>query len=152
MTDAADIRQRIGAAANLADVLDASYEAFEAMMSVIDGYHDASGPFYAGLVMAAAAAADGRDALLSAPSLPPPSRDDIRPSGLPAGAGSAGVRVQAADDPVDAAATVAALSSSVASCLRGAAATADAAGDRAACLDAARYADEVLVLTRGNGP
>ena len=154
MTDPSGIRQRIDGAANLADVLDASYEAFEAMLSVIDGYHDAGGPFYAGLVMAAAAVADGRDALLSAPSLPLHSRDDIRTAGSAAGgaAGGGGVGPQSIDDPVKAAATVAGLSSSAALCLRRAAAEAESADDRAACLDAARYADEVLVLTRGNGP
>jgi hypothetical protein len=152
VTDASDIRQRIDEAGNLADVLDASYEAFETMLTTIDGYHDAGGPFYAGLVMAAAAAADGRDMLLSAPSLPPPSRDDVHADKSSPGTGRSGVVAHAGGDSVGAAAIVAALSRSVAFSLRQAAAKADAAGDRAACLDAARFADEVLLLSRGDEP
>lgn len=152
VTHPLSVLQRVEEAGNLAEVLDVAYEAFETMLSVIDGYHDSRSPFYAGLVMAAAAAADGRDALVTAPSLPLPSRDDVHAAGSAGGAGSGcGPVTAAAVDPKDAAGLVAALSGSVASRLRRVAAAA-AAGDRAACLDAARYADEVLVLTGGNGP
>lgn len=150
MTHPSSIRQRIEDAGNLPEVLDAAYEAFETMLSVIDGYNDGGGPFYAGLMMAVAAAADGRDALLDAPSLPLPFRDNVRAAALRGDAGSSGVVARAAGDPTDAAATAAALSASVASGLRRAAAKASTAADRAACLDAARYADEVLVLSGGN--
>ncbi len=153
MTNPSTVRQRVEEAGNLAEVLDAAYEAFETVLSVIDGYHDGGGPFFAGLLMASAAAADGRNALLEAPSLPLTSQADLSVAEPESGArSSAGVAAQAAGDPVAAAATVAALSASAASGLRRAAAWAVAAADRAACLDAARYADEVLVLTRGNGP
>lgn len=151
MTYPTGIGQGIEDVGNLPEILEAAYEAFEAMLSVIDGYNDGRGPFHAGLVMAAAAAADGRDAILAAPSLPPPSGDAVGAAGLRADACSRGVD-QAADDRIyAAAATVAALSASIASGLRRATAKAATAVDRAACLDAARCADEVLVLTRGNG-
>jgi hypothetical protein len=57
-------------ASDLAAVLDAAYEAFEAMLSVLHPAPDPASDLFAVLVMAAASAANGRNALALAPSLP----------------------------------------------------------------------------------
>jgi len=132
MTSMTDARRRVDEASGLAEVLDAAYDAFEDMLTAIYGYHDAGGPFYPALIMAAADAANGRDAVAFAASLPP-SRQ-VQPAATTAA------------DPVawqDLGASIAALSSSLSARLREVAAAAKTAEDRRACLDAARYADEV---------
>lgn len=143
MTDTPDVQHRVDEADSLADVLDAAYAAYEQMLSVIDGYQDGGGPFYAALVMAAAAAANGRNAIARAPSLPRSgTRTAFGPAPAPPG-------------PADwraAAATVAALSDAVARRLRSAAADAEEGEDRTACLDAARHADQIHALASGGSP
>ena len=52
-------------------VLDAAHDAFEDMLSVIRAFEDPEDGMFIPLVMAAASAADGRDAIAFAPSLPP---------------------------------------------------------------------------------
>ena len=68
MTDTT--QQRLQEANGLAAVLDAAYTAFEAMVSVIHPVQDPASGLFAALVMAATSAADGRNALALAPSLP----------------------------------------------------------------------------------
>jgi hypothetical protein len=63
-------RQHLQEADGLAAVLDAAYGAFEGMLSVIYPVQDPASGLFAAFVMAAAAAADGRNALALAPSLP----------------------------------------------------------------------------------
>jgi hypothetical protein len=66
-------RQRLQEADGLAAVLDAAYAAFKGMLSVIHSAQDPASGLFAALVVAAvsaASAADGRDALALAPSLP----------------------------------------------------------------------------------
>jgi hypothetical protein len=139
VTHAPDVRQRLEQARGLAEVLDACYEAFAEMLSAIRRYQDSGGPFYPALVMAAAAAADGRDALAAAPSLPPTNDRQTEPVGV-------------ANNPSDAAACLAVLSELIGSRIRGVACTGLAARDRQACEDGSQYADEVHVLITGNGP
>lgn len=65
------VLERLNAAAELPEVLDAAANAFATMLAAVHGYHDGGGPFYAALIMAAVPAADGRHAIVSAPSLSP---------------------------------------------------------------------------------
>lgn len=134
MTSVTDTQRRVDNASGLAKVLDAAYDAFEDMLTAIYGYHDSGGPFYPALIMAAASAANGRDAVAFAPSLLPPPSRTLQTAAVPA------------PDPPgwqDLGASIASLSSSLSTRLRDVAAAAETAEDRRACLDAARYAEEV---------
>ena len=141
MTDTSTVRDRLQQASSVAAILDAAHEAFEEMLSVIRGYQDGGAPFWAALVMASAAAADGRDAVAAAPSSPIPSCRGRRAS-TPSG------HIKAED----AAPTVAALSEAVAERLLRAAGLAETATDRQACLEGARYASEIHGLMTGTWP
>src|SRR5450755_34651 len=76
MNDIAAVRAQLEQASDLPGILDAAYDAFEGMLPVIHGQEDRAGGGFAAFVMSAASAANGRDAVASAPSLPPaaPSR------------------------------------------------------------------------------
>ena len=63
-------QQRLQEADGLTALLDAAYAAFEAMVSVIHPVQDPASGLFAAFVMAAASAANGRNALALAPSLP----------------------------------------------------------------------------------
>jgi hypothetical protein len=141
LTLAPDARRRVDEAQSLAEVLDAAYDAFEIMRSAIHRYHHGGGPFYAALIMATGAAADGRDAIACAPSLPPTSLPRPTAGSLPDAAGWKDLAVSVAD-----------LSSAVARKLRAVTAAGSAAEDRRACLGAALYADEIKALATGNPP
>jgi hypothetical protein len=146
VTDPLDAQRRVDQAHSLAEVLDAAYDAFEITRSAIHRYHQEGGPFYPALIMATGAAADGRDSIACAPSLPPPS---LPPPSLPrqtAGSAPGAVGWQ------DLAASVAELSSAVARKLRAAIAVGTVLEDRRACLDAAMYADEIKALATGSPP
>lgn len=65
------VLERLNAAEDLEEILDAAGSAFAAMLEAIHDYHDGSGSFHAALVMATVPAADGRDAVVSAPSVSP---------------------------------------------------------------------------------
>ena len=131
---------RLAQANGLPGILDAAYDAFEAMLPVIHGQQNpASGAFVA-FVIAAAYAANGRDAVGRAPSLPP-----VAPRPVPADA----------PEPVaarDTAIALADLSELLGRRLGDAARTASPA-DKAACAEAAREADRLWsLLTRTAGP
>lgn len=66
---------QIAAAQNLPELLGAAYEAFEVMLRVIREHDQPGADFFLPMVMAGAAAGNGRDHLLFAPSLPPRSFD-----------------------------------------------------------------------------
>ena len=70
MAHISSARDRLEQASGLDGVLDATYEAFEAMLSVTTAHEDPGSGLFAAFVMAAASAADGRDAVASATSLP----------------------------------------------------------------------------------
>jgi hypothetical protein len=132
---------RFGQARDLAQVLDAASEAFEEILAVIGGYEDASDGLVVPLLLAATQAANGRDAVLFAPSLPARRLHQLRVGEEP-GRGSA----------QDVISAVAALCQLLASGLaRTAAGVADGA-DRAACQDAARHARAVHALLTGGSP
>lgn len=66
----AGTRQRLEQAAGLAEVLDASWAAFDLIVAVCERRQPGSGELFPALAFAAAAAAEGRTILASAPSLP----------------------------------------------------------------------------------
>jgi hypothetical protein len=124
----------------VAATLDAGYAAFEAMLSVIRTHEDPAESVFIPLVMAAASAADGRNAIIFAPSLP---ARRLHPP-------------ESADQPGDVAAAaimaeLAALSELLATRLAGAARFALDPGDQTACRDAARSASEIFTLLTGSG-
>ena len=133
---------RFGQAHGLAPVLDAACDAFEEILAVIGDYEDVSDSLAVPLLLAATQAANGRDAVLFAPSLP--ARRLHQPQRV-------GERLERGGAQ-DIAAAVAGLCQLLASGLAHTAATAAAAADRAACQDAARHAQAVHALLTGSGP
>src|SRR5690349_16277974 len=65
------VREHLQQASDFAAILDAACNAFESMLLVLRAHEDPGDPAFGAVVMAAASAADGRHALLFAPSLPP---------------------------------------------------------------------------------
>lgn len=65
-------RVRLRAAGEVPAILTAAYGAFDQLLLVIREHEQQAEGLFAAFVMAAASAADGRDALTSAPSLPLP--------------------------------------------------------------------------------
>jgi hypothetical protein len=129
-------QRRLQQASDLAAVLDAAYEAFEGMLSVIYPAQDPASGWFAAYVMAAASAANGRNALALAPSLP------RRPLlAVPAEQGSG-----PGERPERVAEAVAGLSDLVAGRLALAASGAPDTGDRDACGHAARNALDICGL------
>jgi len=128
--------RRLQQASDLPAVLDAAYEAFEGMLSVIYPAQDPASGWFAAYVMAAASAANGRNALALAPSLP------RRPLlAVPAEQGSG-----PGERPERVAEAVAGLSDLVAGRLAWAASGAPDTGDRDACGHAARNALDICGL------
>jgi hypothetical protein len=121
-------------------VLDAACDAFEDILAIIGACEDTTASTATAIVflLAATQAANGRDAVLFAPSLPPRSLRP-RPTTEPAEQADTG----------DITTAVAGLSWLLASRLAATAAIAVAAADRAACHDAARCARQVADLLTG---
>ena len=136
MTGIDAVQQRLQQTSDLAGVLDAAYEAFEGMMSVIHPVQDPGSGLFAALVMAAASAANGRNALALAPSLP----------GHPLLAVPAQQQPWPGEPPERVAEVVAGLSHLVAERLAQAADSAPDTGDRAACRHAAQSARDICGL------
>ena len=136
MTRISAAQHRLQHASDLAAVLDAAYEAFEGMLSVIHPVQDPASGLFAAFVMAAASAANGRNALALAPSLP----------GHPLTAVPAEQRPWPGEPPERVAEVVAGLSQLVAGHLAQAAACAPDTGDRAACRHAAQSARDICGL------
>ena len=141
MTRMALAQEHLEQAGDLAAVLDAAYEAFEAMLAVINDSQDPASGLFAAFVMAGAAAANGRDAVGFAPSLP--TRPQHR--------GASGEGTTSGASPEVTARGVAALSHLTAARLTPMAGSASRSGDRTACQAAARYAREICQLL-GGGP
>ena len=142
MTRMSAAQHRLQHASDLAAVLDAAYEAFEGMLSVIHLVQDPASGLFAAFVMAAASAANGRTALALAPSLP----------GHPLTAVPSEQRPSPGEPPQQVAEVVAGLSQLVAGHLARAAACAPEAGDRAACRHAARSARDICGLLASSRP
>jgi hypothetical protein len=126
-------QQHLQEADSLAAVLDAAYGAFEGMLSVIYPVQDPASGLFAAFVMAAASAANGRNALALAPSLPSHPLLTV-PAERQPWSGEAPERVSE---------VVARLSSLIAERLTQAAASAPDTSDQAACRNAAQSARDI---------
>jgi hypothetical protein len=119
--------RRVRAAAGLPEVLESAWRAFECVLAEAEAHEDPATPLFPAFVLAATAAANGRDAVLLAPSLPWPPRDTPPGQGQAAGPGEP-ARVTAR--------ALALLCQTLMSRLEAAAILAAGPGDRDAC----RYA------------
>jgi len=135
-------QRRLREAVGLAAVLDAAYEAFEDMLSVTRALGSAGGGTAAPFVMLAKTAAEGRNAILLAPSLPPHCLHETPE--VTEGSHSA-------EGAESTAVCVAALSQLLATRLAQAARSAPDYRDRAACRSAARRARDIHALFAGAG-
>jgi hypothetical protein len=142
MTRLSTARNRLRQARDVPSALDAACDAFEDILGVIGSYEEAATSTGTAIVflLVATQAANGRDALLFAPSLPRRSLHPRPAVGQP-GRGSAS----------DIKAAVAGLSRLLASRLA-CTATAAAGADQTACHNAARYARKVCGLLAGEDP
>ena len=91
-------RAQLEHAVGLPAVMDAASDAFENLLTVIREHEDPANGLFAAFMFAAASAANGRDAILFAPSLPP-SRNADRPA--PEEAEPEGAAEDAADAAAD---------------------------------------------------
>jgi hypothetical protein len=140
MTRLSTAENRLRQARDVPAVLDAACDAFEDILAVIGSYEETATSTATAIVflLVATQAANGRDALLFAPSLP---RRSLHPSpavGQPERGSASDIR-----------AAVTGLSRLLASHL---AETVAAGADQAACHDAARYARKVHDLLAGEDP
>ena len=141
MTRIRQIHERLQSAKGLAAVLDAAHDAFEEMLVVIRAHEDPADGIFVPLVMAAASAAEGRNAITFAPSLPPRRLHAAPRAEEP---GDAGAKAFTAE--------LAALSELLAARLTEAARSAPDHADQAACRDAARSARNIQALLTGSRP
>jgi hypothetical protein len=139
LTTAAD---RFRAAHSLPATLDAACDAFEQILTVIAANEEATNTGLAiTFLFAATQAANGRDAMLFAPSLPPVALHAPAPAGE-----------QPKQNAHDITTPIAALAELLARGLGSAAATTVVGADRAACHDAAACATRIHYLLTRPGP
>ena len=136
-------RNDLREASGLPAILDAAYNAFEDMVPVLRAYDDPADGGFAAFVMSAASAADGRDTIGWAPSLPP------RRLGGPPGPDDEPRPGQTSEE---AAGMLADVTRLLAARLAQAARSAPAGRDRAACADAWRHARDIHALLTGTEP
>jgi hypothetical protein len=129
--------QQVQAAAGLPEVLESAWRAFECMLTEAEAHEDSATPLFPAFVLAATAAANGRDAVLLAPSLPWP------PQGSPTDGGQAGAPGESAQS---AARALASLCQALISRLETAAGSAASPGDSDACRSAAARARDICDL------
>jgi hypothetical protein len=139
MTPILAIRDRIQRDDGLPALLDTGYAAFELLLAAIEEHEDPASGMFAQFVFAATHAANGRDAILSAPLLPvrPLHRADADVSGRGSGAGVP---------------DIVALSQVLCQGFAQAAGSVPGRDDRAACLHAARSAAAIHRLLTGTDP
>jgi hypothetical protein len=130
---------RLEHATGLSAILDAAYDAFEDMLPVIEAQQDPGSAAFTAFVMSAVPAANGRDAIAAAPSLPAAATHHAVTTG----------RTSATVTVAQAAAALAGLSRVLVSRLNAAADLSADVGDRAACASAARHAAAVCSLLEG---
>ena len=133
--------QRLQEAGDLAAVIAAAHEGFVAALTALRAREDPDSAWFGEFVMAAASAADGRDALLFAPSMPATLGPGTTVTDEQAAAGTAG----------SVAGDIAALCGLAAVRLARAAGQAADPGDQAACERAARCAQRICELLAGAG-
>jgi hypothetical protein len=130
-------RVRLKQATGLRAVLDAAYDAFEELLGALEEQEERGGGAFAAFVMSATAAANGRDALAAAPSLPPAPSGDLA---------SAAARSYCDLTVEDAAAVLAQLGQLLSGRLADASNQPGDAGDKVACAQAARHAASICSL------
>jgi len=135
MTSPSSARRQLIAASGLLAGLKAAYDAFECLLTAFEDDDDPACSTFAAFVMSAALAADGRDAVAFAPSLPPAALDGRLP------AMADGERASANE--------LADLCCDVITLLERAAETASNPGDCVACRNAIRCALGIHVLLTG---
>ena len=139
MTRISDICDLLRRDTDLPVLLDIAYAAYELLLSAVEEHQDPASGTFVPYVYAATLAADGRDAILFAPSLPV---CQLRPvDAVTNGRGSAST----VDDLV-------ALSEVLCHVLTRAAGAAPAQGDAAACQNAAQCAAAIHRLLTGAEP
>ena len=138
MTSPSSARRQLIAASGLLAGLKAAYDAFECLLTAFEDDDDPACSTFAAFVMSAALAADGRDAIAFAPSLPPAALDiEIAP---------------AADEEEASANELADLCRDLVTNLQSVAETASNPDDEALCRDAVRCAREIHRLLTGGEP
>jgi hypothetical protein len=139
MTAILALRDRLQRGDGLPALLDTSSAAFELLLVAIEEHEDPGSGMFAQFVFAATHAANGRDAILSAPSLParPLHRADAGVGGRRSGTGVP---------------DIVALSQLLCHVLARAAGSAPSRDDQAACLHAARSAAAIHRLLTGTDP
>lgn len=130
-----DIATRLRHAVSMEEVLNASFDAFEAIRITARGVQEQTSELLATFMTAADAAVDGREAITVAPSLPSLS-----------GPGAVAAAVPPGSDTELAADALAAVAPVLRDRLRVAARLASMPGDRAACEDAAEAAGRICEL------
>jgi hypothetical protein len=139
MTAVLEIRDRLQRGDGLPALLDTSSGAFELLLVALEEQEDPASGMFAQFVFAATHAANGRDAILSAPSLP------VRPlHWADADVGGRGSGTGAPD--------IVTLSQLLCHVLAHAAGSAPSRDDQAACLLAARSAAAIHRLLTGTDP
>ena len=139
MTAIFAIRDRLQRDDGLPALLDTGYTAFELLLAALEEHEDPASGMFAQFVFAATHAANGRDAILSAPSLParPLHRADANIDGRGSGAGVP---------------DIVALSRVLCRVLAQSAGSVPGRDDQAACLHAARSAAAIHRLLTGADP
>jgi hypothetical protein len=140
MSSITDAARQLRDAADLPGALQAARHAFEEMLAEIQSWQEPDSPLFTAFVMAAGYAADGRDAMLFAPSRPWPSGQPGQP---------AAARGPAEETAEQAAGAVVGLCDVLVSRLGQLAASAAGHDDREACLEAAKSARVVRDLLAG---
>jgi hypothetical protein len=135
------LQRRLAVAMSVPELLDAACDAFDEILVVIRQHDHPASEYFVPMVMAGAAAGNGRDYLLWAPSLPPRSLSD----------GQEAETDQRPPTARAAASWLATLCDVLVSRLMCAAEVAREPGDRDACLGAAGHARELRSLMRGDG-
>jgi hypothetical protein len=140
MNDLRALAVRLQHDTDLPTTLATSFDAFEAIRRLARRCQNLDPDLFAAFMSTAAAAADGRDAITTAPSLPPGPAAQPEMTTLPA-------------DPAPAADAIAALAIILATQLDGAADQSTTPGDRAACEDAGNAARQIRqLMTSGDLP
>jgi len=133
---------RLRQAHGLPALLDAACDAFEVILTVIGTYEDATSTGMAiTFLLVATRAANARDAVLFAPSLPPRALHPRQAGQQPERGSAPDIRAAVAD-----------LSQLLASQLARTATTLAAGPDKAACHDAGRYARQIHDLLARSAP
>jgi hypothetical protein len=135
---------RIDQAQDLPDLLTAAFTAFQDMLQVLDHHLERDDGTFAAFILSATAAANGRDRIAAAPSLPPAVITAFYTRPAPQAES-----LLAEATVIHVALTIAGLSSQLADRLEAAVGSAAMPGDRLSCAHAARHATRIRSLLGG---